>query len=137
MKKPPCDWHHKSGTLKISNVIVTSQRKEVKMQICMVCDHAFERGDSRLSETREHFGTPCRETETICPNCGSDEIEDATACNNCGTIAPSICLKGGFCLSCRTGLDIKISLARVALLKNFSPAELEYIRDEMEGVIEI
>lgn len=107
------------------------------MQICTVCAHVFEEGISRQSETRDHFGTPCTETYTVCPRCHSDDIEDAAQCKLCGSFVSELDLLGGLCPGCRFRLNKKISYARQALIGSLHEAEREYIRDEMEGVIEI
>lgn len=46
--------------------------------LCWNCDNEIKGEDlKRVEESRgEFWGTPCYETMFVCPNCGSDDLEE-------------------------------------------------------------
>lgn len=61
--------------------------------ICNRCGEGFslEEGETRHYEEGDI---------TVCPNCGSDDIEEAVRCRMCHEIIPEYTLKGGVCKDC-------------------------------------
>ena len=68
------------------------------MYICDNCKHIFEEPAEQYDFTSECWGAPVTHSVNVCPNCGSDEIDEMDKCDVCGEyIAPG----EGVCDNCR------------------------------------
>lgn len=61
--------------------------------ICNRCGEGFSLEEGRTLKTDEG-------DFTLCPNCGSDDIEEAERCRICREIVPEYTMKGGVCKDC-------------------------------------
>lgn len=59
------------------------------MYCCNNCHATFESGEERIIKERsECFGFPAVEEFRVCPECGSDEYDEALICRICGETFP-------------------------------------------------
>lgn len=54
------------------------------MMFCMNCGRIFDDPRNVPDFTSEYFGEPVTHYISVCPGCGSDEIQEAVRCRICG-----------------------------------------------------
>lgn len=94
------------------------------MYRCQNCGVPFD-------EPVEYRGT------TVCPICGIDDYEEARECAECGIWLEEYKLHGGLCPDCEKKMRRRISQALDAFKAAVGETGLAYIRDEMEGYIDV
>ena len=93
------------------------------MYKCLHCGNEFEDID------RRHYDCGTGVWEEYCPNCGSEDFEEADKCEICGEIFPESETENGVCKECleRASNDTE-TLMRYALHVNaFTGEELDEI----------
>lgn len=63
------------------------------MFICMHCGHEFE-------EPQKDYDRGTGHMDECCPNCGSEDFEEAAECEICGTTHSVDALENGVCKDC-------------------------------------
>ena len=89
------------------------------MYVCMHCGHEFEEID------RKHYDNSTGVWEEYCPNCGSEDFEEAAKCELCDEWHSAEKVVNGVCKNCieRGSNDIK-KLLRYAI-DAFTTQELD------------
>jgi hypothetical protein len=64
------------------------------MYICLHCGHEFDEID------RKHYDHGTGVWEEYCPNCGSEDFEEASECVECGAVKCADNLINGMCEDC-------------------------------------
>lgn len=64
------------------------------MYICLHCGHTFDEID------RKHYDRSTGVWEEYCPNCGSEDFEEAEECVECGAVKSADYLMNGWCEDC-------------------------------------
>lgn len=69
---------------------------------CQSCQKLIDDDDLKTVCERvgEYMGQDAYETYSVCPHCGSIEIEEAERCEKCGEYVAPEELIGGVCLDC-------------------------------------
>lgn len=62
--------------------------------ICLHCGHAFEQPEAK------HYDLACGTWDEYCPNCGSEDIEEAERCEVCGELFVDDDMIGHVCREC-------------------------------------
>ena len=63
------------------------------MYFCNECKGTFEEPKETEDFTSEYWGAVVHHTTTVCPFCGSEEIDEMNKCDICGEyIAPGVCI---------------------------------------------
>ena len=107
----------------------------MSIYLCNTCGREFREPEIAVAATGvvASDGTPELWTYSVCPSCGSDDIETRERCELCGDRLAS---KGSdYCNECRTIIEtgIKAFLRRYQLECS---ADYETIMDEFNEVIE-
>lgn len=68
------------------------------MFICLHCGHEFEEPHNRYNKR----WSDSDDSEPTCPNCGSEDIEEALVCEECGAVKSSDDIINGICSGCLT-----------------------------------
>lgn len=101
--------------------------------ICIHCGHHFEEID------RKHYDRAAGVWEEYCPNCGSEDFEEAVHCIKCDEFVPEDNMVGSICKGCLEkrindeealayGNDRKEAVELNGFLAYiFSASEIEYI----------
>lgn len=95
-------------------------------EIVYVCDHC---GEAFTLENAKHLVTDIG-GDTLCPNCGSTDIEEATRCKVCREIVREYELKSGVCQSC---FNDAVSAFK-ACINYLQPWEREVLDDEYGNI---
>ena len=66
------------------------------MFVCLHCGHSFEEAHNRYNRR----WSDSDDSEQYCPNCGSEDIEEAEQCSICGEWHSEDALSGGVCEKC-------------------------------------
>ncbi len=53
---------------------------------CLSCHHSFNDFQYKKEEIGECAGTPAFECHAVCPECGSDDWDEAEYCDECGEL---------------------------------------------------
>ena len=110
------------------------------MMICECCGHVFEDEDAAGGEMI-YSGSeinPPEFAEPRCPECGSEDIEEADRCPVCGKWATSWDLRGGLCGDCINALADAIDglvmerLGEGIQSHDAKEALIEYIQEEWD-----
>jgi DNA-directed RNA polymerase subunit RPC12/RpoP len=66
------------------------------MYICLHCGHEFEEPHNRYNKR----WSDSDDSEPCCPNCGSEDIEEALICEECGAVKSADEIVNGMCADC-------------------------------------
>ena len=101
------------------------------MFCCCNCHATFESGEERIIKERsECFGFPAVEEFCVCPECGSDDYEEAFICRICGDTFPKSeedC--EGVCEKCSGELRDEFE----AWLEDYTPEEQQVLLEIAEN----
>lgn len=92
------------------------------MYICLHCGHTFAEID------RKHYDPSTGVWEEYCPNCGSEDFEEADECVECGAVKSADYLINGLCEDC-----IKSAAEDMRLVYQYGSARTAVI--ELNGVL--
>lgn len=101
------------------------------MYYCRNCGATFESGEEmKIKERSEYFGFLAEEENSVCPECGSDEYEEALICRICGETFPKSeedC--EGVCEKCSAELRDEFE----AWLEDHTPSEQQALLEIAEN----
>jgi len=104
------------------------------MYICLHCGHEFEDID------RKHYDHGTGVWEEYCPNCGSEDFEEAEQCDLCGDWHVAENVTNGVCEKC---LEESATVGNAVAFGNTDKQEVElngflawaYTPDEIEDIL--
>lgn len=100
------------------------------MIICNECGAVFDEPKGVFNKVGElptdgHY-------ESVCPECGGDDIEDAERCHGCDEYKAKSTLNDGFCNECGAEVEKKAREFWTGLTE----AEQEYLRDRICEILD-
>ena len=105
------------------------------MWMCIHCGHEFD-------EPHKEYDKGTGRYDYDCPNCGSEDIEEAEACSECGAVKSKDSLINGICAGCikEAAEDMRLAYqygaARTSVIELNGVLARAFTRVQIEAILE-
>lgn len=101
------------------------------MFVCLECGEMFEEPLILYDNLGEFWGAPAQDAYGACPNCKSDQIDEADKCDICGEYIQA----GYICEDCAEDIQTRVREIKTYIKNNKLNYDeyINYLIEELEG----